>query len=102
MKSKRLEKLDTGFLSPTGEFFPCSMYEHMTVAHELLEILCPNEYFCDPEGQLREMGWVDIHFELLSGKYNIHWDYPRSLSPEQIHVLKPLVEDNLEKYLIIS
>lgn len=91
-KSERLEKLRDGFLSPTGEFFPCSYMGHIQIADKILE----PAYYTDPEEQLRKMGWVDIHREVPSGKYNICWNYYGHLSPEQVRLLKPLVEDSPE------
>lgn len=97
MKSKRIEKLESGFLSPTGEFFPCSYMAHITVADELLETLCPDKYFDDPEEQLRKLGWVDVHMEITSRKYNVCWNYYGHMSSEQVRVLRPLIEDAPEK-----
>lgn len=92
--TKRMTKLHTGFLSPTGEFYPCDYMEHMTVAKEILETLYPDEWFIDPEDILRRNGWVDIHKSLPTKQYSFYWDPRGNLTPEQKHIIRPIVEEN--------
>ena len=47
--TKRMTELHTGFLSPTGEFFPCGYMEHMEIADDILYSLFPGQEFLDPE-----------------------------------------------------
>lgn len=94
--TKRMTGLHTGFLSPTGEFFPCGYMEHMEIADDILYSLFPDQEFLDPEEELRKMGWVDIHVSLLTKEYSFYWHYYGHLSPEQKAIIKPIVINNLQ------
>ena len=66
----------------------------MTVAKEILETLYPDEWFIDPEDILRRNGWVDIHKSLPTKQYSFYWDPRGNLTPEQKHIIRPIVEEN--------
>ena len=85
----------TGWLSPTGEFFPCETCEHNRVAQELT-----GEYrFADDK--LIKKGWVQISQDLImKNKCHIFWN--QHLSWEQIVFLRPYFENGgilMESYL---
>ena len=46
----------TGFLSPDGEFTPCSYMEHAKVSENILKQL--NKPIVNPEEDLANMGWM--------------------------------------------
>ena len=93
------KELATGFVDPNGRFFPCGYMEHMSTAQDILaELYGVEEILVDPEKALALRGWIAIK-RLLSGEHEwlIDWEIP--LSPEQIRVIKPAVEENRERIL---
>ena len=94
MAVRQLKRIQNGFLSPTGEFYPCKWHHHMEVAdHILLEQYGDSCY--DPESKLIKNGWVEIHeSESCHSNYVVGWSAFGHLSPEQVRVLKPLAETN--------
>lgn len=80
--------LDTGWLSPTGEFFRCQTYEHIAVARKL----SGDDYRADET--LMKRGFVQISISLLSKKeWAIFWGTNHRLTPEQTRFLRPYFED---------
>lgn len=81
--------LKTGWLSPTGEFFPCDTFEHIAVA----EKLAGESYKADEI--LMKRGFVHISISLLGRKeWAIFWDLRHNLTPEQVRFLRPYFEEN--------
>lgn len=80
--------LKTGWLSPSGEFFKCSVYEHISVAQELT-----GEY-SRPDDKLMSRGYVQISINQLGVKeWAIFWDLRHKLTPEQTRFLRPYFEN---------
>lgn len=80
--------LNTGWLSPTGEFFQCNSYDHIAVAREL----SGDDYRADE--MLMKRGFVQISISLLGKKeWAIFWDAKHHLTPEQTRFLRPYFED---------
>ena len=78
--------MQTGWLSPTGEWHPCETYEHTTYASRILE---------SSEGRLEKAGWVKITRSAMDiREQKIYWDLRHSLTPEQIRFLRPYFEEN--------
>lgn len=78
--------MQTGWLSPTGEWHPCETYEHTTYASRILE---------SSEGCLEKAGWVKITRSAMGiREQKIYWDLRHSLTPEQIRFLRPYFEEN--------
>lgn len=78
--------MQTGWLSPTGEWHPCETYEHTTYASRILE---------SSEGRLEKAGWVKITRSAMGiREQKIYWDLRHSLTPEQIRFLRPYFEEN--------
>ena len=89
------DKLGTGWLAPNGDWYPCEYTEHLMCADELWRIM-GQEWTPDVEQKLLEMGWVEVQFMCFDRQYFLfHWDYEhRHLTPEQIQVIKPVIENN--------
>lgn len=80
--------LDTGWLSPTGEFFQCPTYDHIAVAQKLT-----GEYYRADE-TIMKRGYVQISINLLGTKeWAIFWDLHHTLTPEQTRFLRPYFEN---------
>lgn len=78
--------MQTGWLSPTGEWHPCETYEHTTYASRVLE---------SSEDRLEKTGWVKITRSAMGiREQKIYWDLRHSLTPEQIRFLRPYFEEN--------
>lgn len=96
-------KLDTGWLAPNGDWYPCDYMEHLALADDLWNLMYGLWEPWEPniEQKLLEMGWVEIQLMRFDRPYYLfHWDYShRHLTPEQVHVIKPVVEDNWDMVL---
>lgn len=78
--------MQTGWLSPTGEWHPCETYEHTTYASRVLE---------SSEDRLEKTGWVKITRSAMGMReQKIYWDLRHSLTPEQVRFLRPYFEEN--------
>lgn len=88
-----MDNVRTGWLSPTGEFFPCESYEHQMVAEKLCESYGINQWSETwPADELRNKGWCSISIMVfLDHGYAIV--FPECLpSPEQLRFLRPYYE----------
>ena len=79
--------MKTGWLSPTGEWFPCPVYEHIYWARKLSgEDRCADDILIDKR-------WVKISISQLGRKeWRIYWHHRLGLTPEQKQFLKPYFE----------
>lgn len=93
-----MAELRTGWLSPTGEFYPCGQFEHISVANELCEPMgLPDT---DPstlrrisgDEKLLNFGWVYIGLSLM-GVREWRFGWKRNLTGEQIQFLRQYVDD---------
>ena len=81
--------LDTGWLSPTGEFFQCNTYDHVAVAEKLT-----GEYRRADEALMRR-GYVQISINQLGRKeWAIFWNMKHKLTPEQTRFLRSYFENS--------
>jgi len=81
-----LFNLPTGWLSPTGDFYECAVYEHIAMARELIH----TEHRADEI--LVNGGWVSITISQLGNKeYYIWWK--NFLQDEQKNFLKKYFEN---------
>ena len=48
-------ELKTGWLSPSGDFYPCAVYEHFDLARKILK----DEYANRPDEKLHDRGFAD-------------------------------------------
>ena len=94
-----MEKIKTGWLSPTGEFFPAGLYDHIEVARELADSLnLPSYDFkknraISDDDKLLNAGWVYIGIGVyFEHEWRVGWNL--RLSPEQIRFLKPYFEES--------
>ena len=88
--------MQTGWLAPNGDFYPCETFDHVALAEEIvdkLNIQTGLKYHCDDI--LMDSGWVKITRSLLGRKeQNIFWD--KFLTEYQKQFLKPYFEENDE------
>ena len=93
-------ELETGWLSPLGEFFEAGLYEHIEVAKRLAEgmNLCDYDFKTNrrisADEQLERAGWVYIGIGVyFAHEWRIGWgELP--LTPEQRVFLRPYFEDS--------
>ena len=94
--------MQTGWLAPNGDFYKCSLYEHIDTAIEIVEKLnmcCPVRHFADK--LLMDNGWVQITRSLLGVKeQSIYWD--KFLTEAQKTFLRPYFEENDENVSYVS
>lgn len=78
------DRIPTGWLSPTGEFFPCRPYEHTSTARDLL-----HDYgISKPEVELLNRGFCSISIvSFFDHGYAI--GLRQHLTPEQKNFLEP-------------
>ena len=79
--------MKTGWLSPTGEWFPCPVYEHISLARKLSGV------DRRADDVLIDQRWVKISVSQLGRKeWRIYWHRRLGLTPEQKQFLKPYFE----------
>ena len=79
--------MKTGWLSPTGEWFPCPVYDHMYWARKL------SGEDRRADDALINRRWVKISISQLGCKeWRIYWHRHLGLTPEQKQFLKPYFE----------
>ena len=76
--------MKTGWLSPTGEWFPCEIYEHLYMARKL-----SGEHGCRADDKLIERGWVKISISQWPTRRWSIWWRRFFLTPEQKRFLEP-------------
>ena len=82
--------LQTGWLSPNGDFYPCGVYEHLSLAREILK----DETANTADEKLNDCGFVSITISQLGVKeWRIYWKH--FLTEAQKNFLKPYFEDNM-------
>ena len=96
MVKREFKELETGYIDPNGIFYPCGYMEHLSVADEILkELYGIPERKTDPEDLLMQKGWLSIHrTEFLVHEWLFGWK--GHLTPEQIKVIRPAVEEEKE------
>lgn len=78
-----------GFLSPLGDYIPCSVYDHIFMAREICEHNHWNYIHADDT--LLEHGYAHLTISFLGKKeYHVFWQH--FLTIEQKNWLKPLFE----------
>lgn len=78
--------MQTGYLSPTGEWHPCDVYEHSSYASRVFGV---------SESTMEKRGWVKITRSAMGMReQKIYWDLRHTLTPEQIRFLRPYIEEN--------
>lgn len=98
MKKEPFTFLETGYIAPNGDFYSCGYFEHLDTAEELLSTFYNYTTF-DDEKELLNKGWVSIHCLMSFFVPTYLFRFRNHLTPEQIHVIKPIVEDNWELIL---
>ena len=93
-------KLETGWLAPNGDWYPCEYTEHLMCADELWRTMS-QEWTPDVEQKLLEMGWVEVQLIRFNRPYFFfhQGDMYNHLTLEQIQTIKPIVEDNWDMIL---
>lgn len=94
--------MQTGWLDPAGNFYPCETFEHYDVAVVLVDRLFPEimDERCEDD-ILKERGWVQITRSLIGKKeQSIYWD--RFLTEYQKQFLRQYFEENDEPISLAS
>ncbi|MBQ8357892.1 MAG: hypothetical protein IJX39_08825 [Clostridia bacterium] len=83
-------ELKTGWLSPSGDFYPCGVYEHMDCARKILK----DEAASRPDEKLHDCGFAEITISQMGVKeWRVYWK--NFLTDEQKNFLKPYFEDDV-------
>ena len=83
--------MKTGWLSPTGEWFPCPVYDHIFWARKL------SGEDRRADDVLINRGWVKISITQLGRReWRIYWNDRLGLTPEQKKFLVPYFEPDSE------
>jgi len=83
-------ELKTGWLSPDGDFYPCAVYEHLSLARKILQ----DEYANRADEKLQNKGFAEITISQLGIKeWRVYWK--NFLTEQQKNFLKPYFEDNI-------
>ena len=93
--------LQTGWLSPSGDFYPCEEFDHYGKAEELIHVygytLLPHMRRGWPDEYLRGRGWVHITRSFMTHEYMIFWDMP--LTEVQKNFLRSYFESSIKSML---
>lgn len=99
MKKEPFTILETGYIAPNGDFYSCGYFEHLDAAKELLSTFY-NYTALDNEKELLKKGWVSIHCLMSFFVLPTYlFGFKGHLTPEQIHVIKPIVENDWKRIL---
>lgn len=80
--------LETGWLSPSGSFTQCNVYDHISTAYEILGTSNTSK----PDEKLHDAGYAEITLSQLGVKeWRVYWK--NFLTEEQKNFLKPYFED---------
>lgn len=89
--------LETGWLSPNGEFIKCGVYEHISTAYKILGV----DYTSRPDEKLHDAGYAEITISQLGVKeWRVYWKH--FLTEEQKNFLKPYFEDETRSMGYVS
>ena len=94
--------MQTGWLAPNGDFYPCAVFDHVWVAEDIVDklyVITNDRYH--PDDVLLSAGWVQITRSLLGTKeQNIFWE--KFLTEYQKQFLRPYFEENDELISSVS
>ena len=96
MKKESFTILESGYIAPNGDFYSCDYFEHLDAADELLSTFYDYTTL-DSEEELVKKGWICIHCLMSSFVPTYLFRFRGHLTPEQIHIIKPIVENNWER-----
>ncbi len=81
----------TGWLSPMGDMYPCSHYDHVAEAEKICDILNIPTETTHYDDELLKRGWAKLGISLLGVKrFYIRWE--KRLTQYQRYVLREIFE----------
>lgn len=84
-------KQQTGWLSPMGDMYPCSHYNHVAEAEKICDILNIPTETTHYDDELLKRGWAKLGISLLGVKrFYIRWE--KRLTRYQRYELQPIIE----------
>ena len=98
LKKELFNKLNTGWMSPNGDFYPAGYMEHLAVADEIWRMNYGDFPPNDVDRQLVSFGWCGIHCVTFID-HGFLFSFNRHLTPEQKLVIKPVFEDNKQRII---
>lgn len=85
----------TGWLSPSGDFYPCRSYDHVAKAEEICSALNCEMVADVYDDELLKRGFAKLGISLLGNKqFYIRWERP--LTVNQRYLLNDIVENPQE------
>ena len=90
--------ITSGFMSPAGDFYEAGYMEHLYVADNIYKSIHGVSCTGDGEEALMNEGWLVIH-SMTFLDYGFLFNFNGHLTPEQIRVIKPLVENNWDRVI---
>lgn len=98
LKKESFTELNTGWLSPDGDFYPTGYMEHLAVADEIWNQLYNEMPPNDVDRRLVDLGWCEIHCVTYL-EHGFLFNFNRHLTPEQRKIIKPIFENNKHRIL---
>ena len=98
LKKAPFDRLETGYMSPSGEFYPVGYMEHLFAADEIYEYIHGGPAPIDAEALLIKEGWLGVH-KVTFIDHGYVFNFHRHLSPEQKRVVRPVFESERAKIL---
>ena len=82
----------TGWLAPSGDFYPCKRYDHVSMAEDICNKLNYDLSAYDYDDELLKRGWAKLGISILGQKqFYIRWERP--LTTNQRYLLRDIVEN---------
>lgn len=86
-------EMPIGWLSPTGEMLECGSYGYCTSAIDIMEKYEYPKFYSADETLIAHQ-WVQITRSSIFGHdYNIYYNLSKGLTIDQIHFLRPYLDD---------
>lgn len=85
--------MELGWLSPSGDFFPCEMYDHIHVADKIVRQYGYQALTSSNDDILMKNGWVHITRSMFDHELRIYWD--KYLTEYQKNFLKEYFEQDI-------
>lgn len=85
--------LSTGWLSPTGEFLECELFDHISLSKEIAKSYKHYLSEMEPSTFIENQGWIGIHISLFGKK---EWIVSSNkMTEDQYQFLRKYLQDEI-------
>ena len=98
IKKEPFNRLETGWMSPDGDFYPAEYMEHIDVADKIWSEMYKTSAPLNVDQKLVEYGWVSIHC-MTCLEHGFLFNFHKHLTVEQRAAIKPIFEENINRII---